>query len=90
MSDYRFTNKFIKDLALMEKRGIDLDKIYEVMDLIIQNKPLPSRCRPHKLSGNHEKYTECHALNDVLLLYEIDKEKVTFSRLGTHSDLFWT
>ena len=55
MRDYRFTNKFIKDLVLMEKRGIDLDKIYEV---------------------------------DVLLLYEFDEKRVTFSRLGTHSDLF--
>jgi mRNA-degrading endonuclease YafQ of YafQ-DinJ toxin-antitoxin module len=27
-------------------------------------------------------------LNDVLLLYEVDENKVTFSRLGTHSDLF--
>ena len=88
MRDYRFTNRFIKDLTLMEKRGINLDKIYEVMDLIIQNKPLPSRCRPYNLSGNLEKYTECHALNDVLLLYEFDEKKVTFSRLGTHSDLF--
>ena len=40
------------------------------------------------LSGNLAKYTECHALNDVLLLYEADENRVTFSRLGTHSDLF--
>ena len=88
MRDYRYTNRFIKDLALMEKRGINIDKVHEVMELIIQDKPLPARCRPHKLSGNLSKFTECHALNDVLLLYEIDEEKVTFSRLGTHSDLF--
>ena len=88
MRDYSFTNKFIKVLALIEKRGEDMDKIHEIMELIIQGKPLPTRCRPHKLTGNLAKYTECHVLNDVLLLYEIDKKKVTFARLGTHSDLF--
>ena len=65
-----------------------MGKIAEVIDMIVKEKPLPARCRPHKLSGNLSKYTECHALNDVLLLYELGKENVTFARLGTHSDLF--
>ena len=82
------TGQFKKDYKLMEKRGEDMDKIHEIMELLIQGKPLPARCRPHRLSGNLSKYTECHALNDVLLLYEFDTKKVTFARLGTHSDLF--
>ena len=88
MLDFEFSNKFKKDMKLAKKRHYDMDAIGEVITDIIAEKSLPAHCRPHKLTGNLAKYTECHALNDVLLLYEIDKKKVTFARLGTHSDLF--
>ena len=88
MLDFYFINQFKKDLKLAEKRSFDIDAIYDILIDIIFEIPLPARCRPHELSGNLAKYTECHALNNVLLLYQIDEAKVTFSRLGTHSDLF--
>ncbi|WP_461257815.1 type II toxin-antitoxin system YafQ family toxin [Treponema sp. R80B11-R83G3] len=88
MLDFYFINQFKKDLKLAQKRRYDMDAVYDVMIDIIFEMPLPEHCRPHNLSGNLAKYTECHALNDVLLLYEADENKVTFSRLGTHSDLF--
>jgi mRNA interferase YafQ len=86
--DFYFTNQFKKDLKLAGKCRYDADTVLDVIIDIIFEIPLPDRCRPHRLSGNLAKYTECHVLNDVLLLYEIDAEKVVFSRLGTHSDLF--
>ena len=88
MLDVDFSNQFKRDVKVAEKRRYDMDTISDVMADIIAENPLPARCRPHRLSGNLAKYTECHALNDVLLLYEINEEKVTFARLGTHSDLF--
>lgn len=35
-------------------------------------------------------YRECHILNDWLLIYKIEKEKLVLvlSRTGSHSDLF--
>jgi len=65
-----------------------MDAVFDVIIDIIFETPLPVRCRPHRLSGDLSRYTECHVLNDFLLLYEVDEEKVTFARLGTHSDLF--
>ena len=88
MLDFYFINQFRKDLKLAIKRRYDIDAICDVITDIIFEMPLPAHCRPHNLSGNLVKYTECHALNDVLLLYEVDENKVTFSRLGTHSDFF--
>ena len=88
MLDFYFINQFKKDLKLAEKRRCEMDAVFDVIVDIIFETPLPARCRPHKLSGNLAKYTECQALNDVLLMYEIDEEKVVFARLGTHSDLF--
>ncbi|HCC36596.1 MAG TPA: type II toxin-antitoxin system mRNA interferase toxin, RelE/StbE family [Treponema sp.] len=88
MLDYYFSNQFKKDLKLSQKRRCNMSVIYDVIIDIIFEDPLPDHCRPHRLSGNLVKYTECHAMNDVLLLYEADEEKVVFFRLGTHSDLF--
>jgi len=88
MLDFHFINQFKKDLKLAKKRRYDMDTIFEVITDIIFEAPLPEHCRPHKLSGVLAKYTECHALNDVLLIYEADENRVVFSRLGTHSDLF--
>jgi len=88
MLDFYFINQFKKDLNQAEKRRYDIDAVFDVIIDIIFEEPLPFHCRPHKLSGNLAKFTECHALNDVLLLYEIDENKVTFARIGTHSDLF--
>ena len=88
MLDFYFINQFKKDLKLAEKRHQNIDAVFDVIIDIILETPLPDRCRPHNLSGNLSKYTECHAINDILLLYEINEEKVIFARLGTHSDLF--
>jgi len=87
MLDYAFSNQFKKDLKLMEKRHYDMDAIFDIIGMIIWQEPLPERCREHGLSGDLEGFTECHLLNDWLLMYLLDEEKVTFYRTGTHSDL---
>jgi mRNA interferase YafQ len=88
MLDFYFQGQFKKDLKLAEKRHYNMDVVYDVIAEIIWGNPLPERCRPHRLSGDLEGFTECHALNDLLLIYILDDEKVTFARTGTHSDLF--
>jgi mRNA interferase YafQ len=85
------TNRFKKEFALAEKRGRDMRKIIEVMGIIINEQPLPERCRPHPLRGKWEGCIDCHVLNDDwVLIYEIDKAAgtVTFHRTGSHADLF--
>ena len=88
MLNPKFTNQFKKDMKLAERHGYNMDVIEDVVIDIIAETPLPARCREHKLSGDWAGFTECHAFNDVLLIYEIDERTVTFIRLGTHSDLF--
>jgi mRNA interferase YafQ len=83
-----FEGSFKKDRKLAEKRRYDMGAIDKVIAAIINENQLPDRCRPHRLSGNFAGYMECHALNDVLLIYKPEEGKVSFSRLGTHSDLF--
>jgi mRNA interferase YafQ len=71
----------------MEKRRKDLDKIYEIMALLIWEEPLPERCREHKLHGDWEGFMECHIEGNWIMVYTIDEgEKITFAFTGTHSD----
>jgi mRNA interferase YafQ len=86
LRDFAFTNQFKKDLKLMEKRGKNMDKIFEVMALLIWSENLPERCREHNLSGDYEGITDCHVEGDWVMLYRKSDEKVVFYYTGTHSD----
>ncbi|GHV78783.1 addiction module toxin, RelE/StbE family [Spirochaetia bacterium] len=84
------TTRFKHEFALAEKRGRDMSKILNVMGLLINEQPLPLRCKNHPLHGEWEGSFDCHVQGDWVLIYEIDPaaETVTFHRTGTHSDLF--
>jgi mRNA interferase YafQ len=71
-----------------KKRGLDMEKIKDVMNDLINEKPLARKHRNHKLKGDFVGYWECHVTPDWLLIYKKDKEKIYFARTGTHSDLF--
>ena len=74
----------------MQKRGMDMPLLIEVMDMIINEKPLPPKYCNHPLRGNWEGSFDCHIQGDWILIYKPDQNSntVTFQRTGTHSDLF--
>ena len=51
---------------------------------------LPSKYKPHKLSGRYEGKWECHIMSDWLLIWEqYDDELVLIiTNTGSHSDVF--
>ena len=73
----------------MKKRGMQIFKLQEIIDMIINEQPLPPECRNHPLHGEWKGSYDCHIQGDWVLIYEIDKKanKVTFHRTGTPSDL---
>ena len=84
------TGKFKKEFDRAEKRHQDIDKLIEVMGMIINEQPLPPERHNHPLQGKWKKSLECHIQGDWVLVYEIDEadHTVTFQRTGSHSDLF--
>jgi len=90
MLDPTFTGPFRKDRKLMQKRNKDMDKLTEVMDLLINEIPLQPKHENHPLHGNYEGKMECHVEPDWLLIYRIVKEdrRIMFYRTGSHSDLY--
>ena len=85
-----YTTLFKKQFKLMQKRGMQMINLREVMDMIINKQPLPPKYCNHPLHGEWEGAFDCHVQGDWVLIYEPDQKSntVTFHRTGTHSDLF--
>lgn len=85
-----YGGKFVKDLKLAKRRGLDLAQLKTVTDMLQEGTPLPDKYRDHVLTGNYRGYRECHINPDWLLIYSrIETVRiVSLYRTGTHSDLF--
>lgn len=90
MYSIKATNKFKKDFKLCEKRNYNFLLFDEVFDLLTDFGKLPTKNKPHILSGNYSGHWECHIKPDWLLIWLQDDENkiITLVRTGTHSDLF--
>lgn len=89
MLTIKFHNKFKKDLKLMIKRGYDENKLWNIVQLLVNEEPLPPKNRDHALVGNYIGCRECHIEPDWLLVYEVRQEELVLIliRTGTHADL---
>ena len=74
----------------MAKRGLPIEELTAVIDLLLEQSPLPDQYHDHPLFGNYSGFRECHVRPDWLLIYTIHSERLvlTCMRTGTHSDLF--
>ena len=90
--DVQFTNQFKKDLKLAKKQNKNLDKLFEVIDILANGGTLDVKYRDHDLinSRNYKGARECHIQPDWLLVYKIAESELVLLlyRTGTHSDLF--
>ena len=79
-----------KDAKLMQKRGKNMKKLVNVLELLASGKTLPSKYKDHQLTGNLSDFRECHIEPDWLLIYQIFENELILSATatGSHSDLF--
>ncbi|MDE7412569.1 MAG: type II toxin-antitoxin system YafQ family toxin [Muribaculaceae bacterium] len=85
-----YSNKFKKSLKKCFKRGLDVEKLREVLKMLERGETLPPEYKAHKLSGKFKGNWECHILSYWLLVwYQNDKDLILLLiDTGTHSDLF--
>ncbi|HZL09011.1 MAG TPA: type II toxin-antitoxin system YafQ family toxin [Prolixibacteraceae bacterium] len=90
MAQLVFTNKFKKDIKLLQKRGYNMVLIKEAILMLEETGFLSSNYFSHKLSGNYSGYLEAHIKPDWLIIwkFKITENEVWHTRTGTHSDLF--
>lgn len=90
MLEINVTHQFLKDLKVAKKRGLDIDKLNEVVRLIAEEQKLPDKNKDHKLVGDYIGCRECHIQPEWLLVYTVEKSVniLNLIRTGSHSDLF--
>lgn len=88
--EVKFTSQFKKDLKLAKKQRKNLDKLFEVIDVLSNGNPLDTKYHDHELTGKYKGTRECHIEPDWLLIYELRDDVLVLMlyRLGSHSELF--
>ena len=83
----RQTKKFKKDYDRMVKRGKDIEKLDKVIEMLIDEKPLPTAYRDHALTGNLAGFRDCHMESDWVLIYKVLGNDLILFRTGSHADM---
>lgn len=86
----KFTTQFKRDLKLAKKQNKNIDKLFEIIEILADGNQLPAKYRDHELTVNYKDTRECHIEPDWLLIYEIREEILVLmlNRVGSHSELF--
>lgn len=85
-----YTNRMKRDVKLMKKRGRDLDKLIQVLDILMKGEELPEKNKDHQLKGVWKDFRECHVEPDWLLIYRKEEAELILyaTATGSHADLF--
>ena len=83
------TTQYKKDYKKYRNNPKKVEALKTVLEMLINDQPIPEAYRPHKLHGEYKGCVECHIEGDFLLIW-IDEETGTIElvRLGSHSELF--
>ena len=86
--ELQVTNRFKKSVDLSYARNFNLQLLFEVIELLAQDKPLPEKHYAHKLQGQYSGICECHIKPDWLLMWQEYRDKLILLLLNTatHSD----
>ncbi len=84
------TSRFKRALKRARKRGLDIDRLNEIVDKLQNNIELEARYHDHDLHGTYQGFRECHIQPDWLLIYLRRNDVLTLTLIdtGSHSDLY--
>jgi len=88
MKNISRTNIFKRDYKKIKKQGKDINKLNNVIKIIIEGRKLDLKYRDHLLIGPFKSRRECHLEPDWLLIYRIEKDELILERTGSHTELF--
>jgi len=79
---------FKKDYKRLQKRGLDMRQLQEVIAALASGQVLEQRHKDHPLKGAYAGFRECHIAPDWLLIYALTVDELGLARTGSHADLF--
>jgi mRNA interferase YafQ len=59
---------FERDLKRLRKRGVDLEPLWAVVDILRLRRPLHARHRDHALTGDWKGFRDCRIRADCVLI----------------------
>lgn len=83
-----WSGAFKRDAKRVAKRGKDMAKLREILQLLIDGEILPARYKDHPLKGEWVGWRDAHIEPDWLLIYRVAGNELRLARTGTHADLF--
>jgi mRNA interferase YafQ len=84
----RLDNQFKRDVRKAGKRGKDMGKLRALLNLLLDEQPLPAHYHNHRLKGDWASYWDAHIEPDWLLIYRVKGDELQLARTGTHADIF--
>ncbi len=89
MKKLKPTSQYKKDYKKIRKNPTKVKKLFDILELLRNEKPIPEENRPHPLLGNYRGHMECHIEGDFLLIWlDPESDTIDLVRLGSHSELF--
>jgi mRNA interferase YafQ len=84
------SGRFKRDTKRAAKRGKDMRKLGDVLDILLAEKPLDASYGDHPLKGDWKGWRDLHIEPDWLLIYRVVGDRLELAATGTHADLFDT
>lgn len=89
MKELKPSSQYKKDYKRFRGNPKKLQKLFEILNLLRQELPIPEANRPHRLTGNYAGHMECHIEGDFLLIwFDPDSDIISLVRLGSHAEFF--
>ena len=89
MKKLKPTPQYKKDYKRFRNNPQKKQKLFEILNMLQNEIPIPAKNRPHMLTGNYAGYMECHIEGDFLLIwFHPETDQIDLIRLGSHSELF--
>ena len=75
------SSQFKRDVKRLKKRGKDMEKLRNLLSLLVEQETLPDFYLDHPLRGNWKGYRDAHIEPDWLLIYRVADDELRFCRI---------
>lgn len=83
------TSTYKKHLKKYKHKKEILQELANIVELLVNELPIPIKYKNHKLTGDYNGIMELHIKPDDLLMYiKVENKSITLIAIGSHSELF--
>lgn len=86
----KYSKDFKKGLKKLKNDTQSIELTKSIITKLANDESLEPKHKDHKLTGQYERFRECHIRPDLLLIYKKEERVLilTCLAIGSHSELF--